>query len=1151
MSYHQLPEKKAEYDLPEHYQEKIVQSPQGDVQMKVGEKAREASSHHVKRKAARDILNAILEWRGNRIETAKRRWVFELLQNAVDTARERRKRRLSIEIESDGGNVTFRHNGGYFTLDEINAVIYGGSTKPYAPDSEYLGRFGTGLLVTHVISRGFKLTGYVDDQDGVHHFSLTLRRDGDDEPAVVESIDDCYSQLDDAVKVKTRIADYWTEFTYCAEPGIGPEAIREGLDELKANLPCILAFNEIDTITIDGECVRRVLRKDEDCVCLTVGNRKLYSMSTQVDAHDVQVGIITENRRIVDLANRPTIYVGMPLVETSEYVALPFVINSHKFRPSKERDALSSLDNDKATNERLLQCAFDLYSRLLSSVVKRHRLKHLFNLVKFRLIPESRCSQNPLWTQFNHHALEAFRRIIQEARLVQLSGPTMQLGTIANTYYPVNSIGGGQMDSREFGVFCRLVAEMGRDIPRTGEEDGWMSVAEQLHDVFPEDVGLYNLEDLREDLLDSEDNPRPTFADLEQRLDLEDARQFLKEFYGLVDALYRKRFISYDLVDRLLPAQDGRIGPVKWTRERESGHLYLEDLRRDHAIPADLKDFAAKVGGDVRSDLVDNDFCKFSIVRKCVQDSMDVMKLLSHIRSRCVPRPNEDIKDWGEDKVTGWTGLFRWCVTHKKLKPGFPVIAKDGRVQILNEINQKALLIPFAHMQLTEEFEALYPPNRILNDKYFSTAGTQLRRFIPSLRDYGAFVTSLPAYEKAVGFTNKELTSVLSGSDKLSRGKHRVRAAKAIIAVLPFWDEVVRGIRERPRNAKLLPQFIVECIMGKDKSWKGCLKLACSCKSRGHHMLPCHWLAELRTSRWVCCADQDSEDGEVQCVTPSKESIEGLFGTQFNALLRAHSDELMALLPYLGFDDLDLKMKLQSIQTGTPEEDVKKKVCQLVDIANAVPDLVDIAKRNIPALREQLQKLKQRLDHEPIKDENRTVGRNVERIVKMLIEGTTLADKRFHVEAIYRGGDLEMWPVATDGHDCGALELSDQSGRRYTIEVKFTTGTRVHMSKAQSEVACGDRGRECYMVLVVHDSGELRRKLILISQEEAVPDDLVDGVREHSHVITAIHTKLGSLPNPDEIEPDINGYWIKRRVWEDRHDVSQWLETEFGSAPGR
>jgi len=137
--------------------------------------------------------------------------------------------------------------------------------------------------------------------------------------------------------------------------------------------------------------------------------------------------------------------------------------------------------------------------------------------------------------------------------------------------------------------------------------------------------------------------------------------------------------------------------------------------------------------------------------------------------------------------------------------------------------------------------------------------------------------------------------------------------------------------------------------------------------------------------------------------------------------------------------------------------------------------------------------------------------------------------------------------VATDGYDCGLVEISDDLETKYTLEIKFTSGTRVHMSKAQAEVACDKTGKEYYIVLVVHDNGALRQRLIVDPEKEAIPKNVVSGVKENSRIITSIYSKLGNLPNPEEVEPDISGYWIKKRVWEDKCNMLRWLETEFGN----
>ena len=182
--------------------------------MNLGDRAKEVAIEHVKQKAARDILNGIREWRANKISTAKRRWMFELIQNAIDTAKARGRDNLKIVIDINDDFIRFKHNGGYFTLDEISAVIYGGSTKPYAPESEYIGRFGTGFLVTHIVNQKVKITGFAreDNNQQIYEFVIDVDR-SNNERETSENIEKCFQQLNNA-KPATYTSELYTCLLY-------------------------------------------------------------------------------------------------------------------------------------------------------------------------------------------------------------------------------------------------------------------------------------------------------------------------------------------------------------------------------------------------------------------------------------------------------------------------------------------------------------------------------------------------------------------------------------------------------------------------------------------------------------------------------------------------------------------------------------------------------------------------------------------------------------------------------------------------------------------------------------------------------------------------------------------------------------------------
>lgn len=90
-------------------------------------------------------------------------------------------------------------------MNEISAVIYGGSTKPYASESEYIGRFGTGFLVTHIVNRKVKLAGFVKENEGqTYKFEMTINREGNEEESISDSIEECFQQLNKSAQINSN-----------------------------------------------------------------------------------------------------------------------------------------------------------------------------------------------------------------------------------------------------------------------------------------------------------------------------------------------------------------------------------------------------------------------------------------------------------------------------------------------------------------------------------------------------------------------------------------------------------------------------------------------------------------------------------------------------------------------------------------------------------------------------------------------------------------------------------------------------------------------------------------------------------------------------------------------------------------------------------
>lgn len=126
-----------------------------DIALREYKQAREAQ---LSRTEARRIRANVDGARGS--IPAGRRWPFELLQNAHDPGPRPGRSDVRLSLACDGSRFSFEHDGSPFSSKELAALLSGGSSKDFDSE-ETTGRFGTGFLVTHVLSYKILLTGCV------------------------------------------------------------------------------------------------------------------------------------------------------------------------------------------------------------------------------------------------------------------------------------------------------------------------------------------------------------------------------------------------------------------------------------------------------------------------------------------------------------------------------------------------------------------------------------------------------------------------------------------------------------------------------------------------------------------------------------------------------------------------------------------------------------------------------------------------------------------------------------------------------------------------------------------------------------------------------------------------------------------------------
>ena len=62
---------------------------------------------------------------------------------------------------------------------------------------------------------------------------------------------------------------------------------------------------------------------------------------------------------------------------------------------------------------------------------------------------------------------------------------------------------------------------------------------------------------------------------------------------------------------------------------------------------------------------------------------------------------------------------------------------------------------------------------------------------------------------------------------------------------------------------------------------------------------------------------------------------------------------------------------------------------------------------------------------------------------------------------------------------------------------------------------------------------------------QSIPEEIIEDVINQSSVIQNIALKLGKSPNPTEVEWDIKGFWVKKKLWKSAKNILRWIENTF------
>ncbi len=341
---------------------------------------------------------------------SKRRWIWELMQNAKDVPNIFGK--VSIEITLNHNELVFAHNGNAFTIDNLTGLVQQVSSKHSTNlNKKVTGKFGTGFIATHLLSDIITIDGVLQEPEEIaKKFVFELDRSGKTSEDLMKPIEDALSELN-AIDESSKFTsypeyetsrtetDYFNSFKYPLDED-SIKTAEVGINDLIESLPISLVFLEdikqvriINNVNNTQHLYKVENQKVEDIeyneVSISVLNEKnsalpIYKNFLVKSTEEIELLVEVkdfENYQLIPVNDsQPFLYRDFPLIGTEKFY-LPFIVNGKTFNPTEKRDNLYLNGNsDKVlNNKQILENAIDYALEFVDYLVSK-KAKNLYTI---------------------------------------------------------------------------------------------------------------------------------------------------------------------------------------------------------------------------------------------------------------------------------------------------------------------------------------------------------------------------------------------------------------------------------------------------------------------------------------------------------------------------------------------------------------------------------------------------------------------------------------------------------------------------------------------------------------------------------------------------------------------------------------------------
>ena len=1090
-------------------------------------------------------------------EDVRKRWIWELLQNAHD-ARGADGIKAEVRYNTTDRELIFLHNGRGFKADEIVHLIKAGTTKDKNEDGqETYGKFGRGFLTTHLLSPTVKIAGQLYNSSW---FNFTLERnfipggDNESKDSLAESLQGSLNAFDKSRSDDNKPAipeGFTTQFIFPIHGTESERAVEEGIDLLKQCAPYVVVFNRrFFSINIKESDKTWCFKLNGDSELDTSGIRQVTVMENdtkkeyllaenkqQKTSVAIRMKSNAEKPVCLEVGEIPRLFTSFPLIGT-ELLSFPAVINNPDFLLPANRDGVQFDKN---------QLIFEEACNLLINLIKHAAFEGWNHVHQWVRIPRTEALSGQMGPGWELCIKDLIERIRLTPAVHMLSGePKSPFGAIlpgTETGKSENVLALWDL-LKDWQEYCEK-------LPRRDEAVGWYNAVKSWtdkHKVIDSDQLAQRVQDC---------SHLRVLQDMLQ----EDvcAVKWLDRFYDFLkkDELYNNAISDYSFV----PNQVGDF-------------CKFSSLYRDNCIDEELKDLSKIFGGNIRELLR----CTLLTSLEDVNNTKDLDNdsIVGDLINNLKTNDSTNLHSYEIFRKAS-VRLFAWIVRNKQYArlPGFTVFAEESNSKEEESNSEEPTIITLPHPKPDDDPDMELPlaPLQVWDsdlrnyDELFPQRFIMHKAFYDAVPEEDIWQTlekeKIVRKDVIIRYPSKVSFEAFLPRDPLEEKVDHESEKKITISNIAFLTKKDSGIIDSVRKNRDLSYkfwcFLTEWLVVHDsKGLETIEDIPCTCGER-HRCYPAQWLRYVIDRKWISLGKDETAYLEVEAL------VNLLEDNNWDSSSLIENDNIGKLLEAIGISRFDfiretlvdkndymavdnamieivkkadgnvnhLNRAIKYIEAVSSNESLSEHV---EDLLEATEDELSQAREIMQHVQEDkkfLEDFKKRKQRRLTIDQNREVGEQVEkRVVKIL--KNEFPERKFKVKSVREGAGIA-------GADIEIVEFAITQGKKKLwIEVKSTRkdsdSQEVKMEPSQAKKAVEEKENFLLCVVPVLDSTKtdaetVRKNMRFIAnigdKIDLLYNDLegFEEIREDITVDTISDVKL-------DIEKTKAGILVKKSVWE-------------------